>query len=182
VLPDLDFYYCTREGALSLGSVVDKKLTVKPMNLKSDFRISSILGLMEGQPVLTLERGVKAGVIARGGVYFMPGCEHPLFAALAGAVAVFIGREEEALFTPWAWKALVVRKGEKNSCAVMDATSDWFFVGGPRGLRAWHQNRFHHPIRLEALKDGVQGLSIDGRQRALYTLEKNAVRRWTLSD
>jgi hypothetical protein len=182
VLPDLDFYYCTKEGGLALGSVGDRKLTVKPMNLKSEFGISRILGLVENQPVLGLEKNVKAGIIARGQVHFLPGSQYPLFAGEVGTLAVVIGLEEEALYSPRSWKVMAARSGEKNSCAAVDGASGWVFVGGPSGLRAWHLTRFQEPVRLDAFKEGVVQLALDGRQRMLFSAEKAAVRRWKISD
>ncbi len=182
VLPDLDFYYCTKDGGLSLASILDKKLTVTPINLKSEHRISRMLGLVHHHPIVALERDVKAGVVIRGGVYHLPGCASPFFAAEAGTVALVVGREESALYSPTTWKPVAAREGEKNSCAAVDAASGWVFVGGPQGLRAWHTNRFQEPVRLDAVQEGILQLALDGRRRTLFSVERNAVRRWTIRD
>jgi hypothetical protein len=178
VLPDLDFYYRTEEGTLSLGSLVDGKVDEKPMKLSSDLRVTRLFG--QFADVLALALDSTGGIALRGKLYYLVGCSAPFYAADLGNLAVWVGPEYEVLYAQNTWKVVTARKGVAMTCAAFDRPSGWMFVGDGQGLRGWHKDRFDAPERSDAIKNGLFQLTVDSPRRVLFTLEKKTLRRWKL--
>jgi len=181
VLSDLDFYYCTSDGGLSLGSVSGGKLDAKPMNFKSDIPIGRVFGQLQNSLIVAIERRRPATAL-RGKVYPLMGCSDPFVAMDLGNIAACVGAEEEAIYAYGSWKVLISRSGLPNRCAAFDGKTGWVFVGDDQGLRAWHKDKFNDAVRIDTFKEGVVQIGVDAPRRALVALEKKTIRRWTLSD
>jgi hypothetical protein len=181
ILPELDFYYCTEGGRLSLGSFSDGKLEEKPMNLKSDFRISRIYAQLPSVLLLGIENDMKPAITLGGRVNYLVGCQNPVTAMDLGGTVVCIGADDITLHSPASWKVTAHRRTEGTTCAVFDAPSGWVFLGDGQGLRGWHKDKFSAEIRMEAVQGKLLLLAVDASRHALFTLERRALRRWKLS-
>ncbi|HVE39539.1 MAG TPA: hypothetical protein VNM14_06595 [Planctomycetota bacterium] len=180
VLPDLDFYYCAAAGGLTVGSFTEGKLDAKPMNLKSDFRISRVFAQLPTVLLLGIENNVKAAIALRGSVSYLVGCDTPFFAADLGSSVVCVGAEDEVLYSRSTWRVTAVRKAEGTTCAAVDGTSGWVFLGDGKGLRGWSAEKFAAPVRFDAIKERVLHLAVDAPRRTLFSLERKVLRRWKL--
>jgi hypothetical protein len=182
VLSDLDFYYCTVDGGLSMASVVDGKLDVKPMKLEAIHAISRIFAQFPEVPVVAIGRDSQAAIVLRGQIFYLIGGSNPFYAVSFGTRAAVVGSDEETLYDSRTWKVVTHRQFEGSRCAAFDPQTGWIFVGDDRGVRAWHKGKFESPVRLEAFKEAILHMAADGPRRALFTLEKKTLRRWTISD
>jgi len=150
------------------------------MNLKSDFGISRIFAQLPNVLLLGIENNAKPAIALRGRVNYLVGCDKPFFAADLGSFAVSIGPGDEVLYSHSSWRVAAARKVEGMTCAAVDFSSGWVFVGDGRGLRGWMAEKFATPLRFDAVQERVLHLAVDGPRRTLFTLERKVLRRWKL--
>ena len=181
ILPDLDFYYVNAQGGISLASVADGKLEPKGENLASEEPLERILTVASTAMIVASREGM-CKIAYRGKVYGLVGAINPLAAAALPNLAVVVGTQGEALYSTTSWKVILARSGQTNHCAALDPKSGWVFVGDSAGLRGWSLGKVDAAQRYEQLPKPVLQAAVAPDARALYTLEKTALRRWTISD
>ena len=182
VLPDLDFYFVNKTGGISLAGIADGKLEMKAESLTADEKLQGISGMGAGVLFLTA-RGGGSRIALRGKVYGLVGCNNPILTAAIPGAAVVVGTDAEAVYTPSSWKVFGARSGQTNTCATVDAKSGWVLVGDRDGLRGWRVTDFNKSeVRILATKSPLLQVLAASESRALYTLEKTSLRRWTISD
>lgn len=88
-MPDLDFYYCTQKGTLSLASVEGGELHTKPLSLNYQTEdlgpIDEILDLTENGLLLLLHSG-KSAITFRGKVHYLLGSYRSFFWCRHGSI------------------------------------------------------------------------------------------------
>jgi len=181
VLPDLDFYYVNKTGGVSLAGISDGKVEMKAESLSAEEKLQGISGMTAGVLFVTA-RGGGSRIALRGKVYGLVGCNNPILTASVPDAAVVVGTEGEAIYAPTSWKAVATRSGQNNNCATLDGKSGWVFVGDRDGVRAWRPVDFKTEHRVHESRSPVLQILAASELRALYTLEKTSLRRWTISD
>jgi len=181
VLPDLDFYFVNKTGGISLVGIADGKLEMKAESLSTEEKLQGISGMTAGALFVTA-RGGGSRISLRGKVYGLVGCNNPILTAAIPGVAVVVGTDGEAIYTPSSWKVFGARSGQTNACATLDAKSGWVFVGDRDGLRGWWVSDFKTEVRILNSKSPVLQVLAASESRALYTLERTSLRRWAISD
>jgi hypothetical protein len=184
VTPDLDFYYLTADGGVSLATIQNRKVTTTKMGLKEhpEGPPTRILGLYGGGLLLTLSAG-QAAITVKTDIYFLVASSRTFFLALHGNLAVGVGTPGEALYGTRTWANVGRRGGEleateqTNLCAALDSGSGWVYVGDTRGLRAWNTADFVKDSRYGEFTGRVDRVAVSSP--SLYTLEKMQLRRWT---
>jgi hypothetical protein len=181
VLPDLDFYFVNKTGGVSLAGIADGKLEMKGESLKPPEPLQGISG-MAARVLFVTTRGGGSRIAMKGRVYGLVGCSNPILTSAVEAVAVVVGTEGEAIYAPSSWKVIMARSGQSNNCATLDARSGWVFVGDRDGVRGWRLTDFKTELRVRESKSPVLQILAASESRALYTLEKTSLRRWTITD
>jgi hypothetical protein len=181
VLPDLDFYYVTRDGRLALGTIVDRKVESKEVQIEAAETIDRVL-LMSARSIYVGYTTGNAAISHNRRLYLLVASGRAVFAGeINGHVAV-ISPRTESLYSATSIRIIGHRDGQENECAALDDRTKWVFVGDGKGLRGWWMTNFETQARFEQIRGGVLQVTVDPARRALYTLEKKTLRRWTISD
>jgi hypothetical protein len=181
---DLEVYYRTKMGGLSLASYRDGKWTFKALDLNMDYfeaQLERILGWADNGLFVTSENG-KLGVSFRGrNAFRLSGISKPIAASVVANLVVCVASESEAIYSTSTWKNLVHRESQKNLAASVDRRNGWVFVSDANGLRTWNVQSFQTQVRYAEIKSTVSLVEVDSATQTLYLIEGKKLRRWTIA-
>jgi hypothetical protein len=138
---DLEIYYRTKMGGLSLAAYREGEWVFKALELHIDdfeeqfeAQLERILGWAESGLFVTSENG-NVGVSFRGrNAFRLSGISKPIAASVVANLAVCVASESEGIYSTSTWKNLVHRESQKNLAAAVDRRNGWVFVSDANGL------------------------------------------------
>jgi hypothetical protein len=187
ITPELDFFYRTG-GGIAKATWTGAKLESTPVALQplGGEQVNRLFAISaDGSFLLTLEGEEltnHAAIGHSGKIVLLNGCSGVLGVGMQGALAAFVGSEEETLFDSTTWKAVARRPKQSNRSVAFNPKTGWFFVAGPKGLRSWSIRNFGVEKTYSEFPGPVSAVEVDASRSTLFTIEGATLRRWSIKD